>query len=228
MPSELRGRSARAHGISALTTAAEHRYSLDAVARAWNLEPPTTKGEPSRARGDDVTGADTLTLQETDLDRGGTWVKGKGRREKTLVPLPAPVVAAVRRYLLFRGPTAGPLFQSRGLRGKARDGGRETRSVDAAKDLQTDYEINGKRSAKNLKSTIIDGALEPWFRGRRMASLTTADIRAYVADRQEKGYANATNNRELAALKRMFTLGRAGGEADRPAAYPDVDRAEHP
>jgi site-specific recombinase XerD len=39
-----------------------------------------------------------------------------------------------------------------------------------------------------------------------MASLTTADIRAYVAQRQADGYANATINRELAALKRMFTL----------------------
>src|SRR4051794_10369557 len=33
-----------------------------------------------------------LTLQETDLARGTVWIKGKGRREKELVPLPAPVV----------------------------------------------------------------------------------------------------------------------------------------
>jgi hypothetical protein len=36
----------------------------------------------------------------------------------------------------------------------------------AAADLLTDYQVNGKRSHKNLKNTIIDGALEPWFRGR--------------------------------------------------------------
>jgi integrase/recombinase XerC len=70
-----------------------------------------------------------LTLQETDLDRGTAWVKGKGRREKALIPLPASVVAAIRRYLVYRGPTDGPLFQSRGLRGKARDGRLDTRSV---------------------------------------------------------------------------------------------------
>src|SRR5215475_3554624 len=52
------------------------------------------------------------------------------------------------------------------------------RFEDVAKDLLTDYKINGKRSHDNLKSTIIEGALEPWFRGRRMASLTTTDIRA--------------------------------------------------
>ncbi len=83
---------------------------------------------------------------------------------------------------------------------------------DAAADLLTDYQINGKRSAKNLEHTILDGALTPWFSGRRMASLTTADVRAYVADRQEKGYANATINRELSALKRMFTLAIQAGK----------------
>jgi hypothetical protein len=34
-----------------------------------------------------------------------------------------------------------------------------------------------------------------------MASLTTADIGAYVKDPQEHGYANATITRELSALK---------------------------
>ena len=91
------------------------------------------------------------------------------------------------------------------------------RFEEAAKDLLTDYQVNGKRSHDNLKHTIVDGALEPWFRGRRMATLTTADIRAYVADRQEKGYANGTINRELSALKRMFTLAiQAGKLLQRP------------
>jgi hypothetical protein len=85
------------------------------------------------------------------------------------------------------------------------------RFEDAAKDLLNDYQVNGKRSHDNLKTTVVEGALEPWFRGRRMASLTTADIRAYVADRQRKGYANGTINRELSALKRMFTLAIQAG-----------------
>ena len=70
-----------------------------------------------------------LTLQETDLARGATWIKGKGRREKELVPLPAPVIEALRQYLRYRGTSAGPLFQTRGTRGKNRDGRLETRSV---------------------------------------------------------------------------------------------------
>ena len=70
-----------------------------------------------------------LTWQETDLARGTTWIKGKGRNEKEHVPLPAPVVEALRRYLCCRGTVAGPLFQTRGQRGKNRNGALETRSV---------------------------------------------------------------------------------------------------
>jgi integrase/recombinase XerC len=70
-----------------------------------------------------------LNLHETDLARGCTWIKGKGRREKELVPLPASVVDAIRRYLKHRGTVTGPLFVTRGNRGKNRDGRLETRSV---------------------------------------------------------------------------------------------------
>jgi hypothetical protein len=52
------------------------------------------------------------------------------------------------------------------------------RFEDAAADLLNDYAINGKRSHANVKTTIVEGALEPWFRGRRLATLTTADVRA--------------------------------------------------
>jgi site-specific recombinase XerC len=31
-----------------------------------------------------------LNLQDTDLERGSTWILGKGRRERELVPLPSP------------------------------------------------------------------------------------------------------------------------------------------
>jgi integrase len=85
------------------------------------------------------------------------------------------------------------------------------RFEDAAADMLADYEINGKRSRDNLKNTIIDGALAPWFRGRRMADVTTSDIRAYVQQRLADGYAHATINRELSALKRMFRLAKQAG-----------------
>jgi hypothetical protein len=54
-----------------------------------------------------------LNLEDTDLDRGTTWIKGKGR-ERELVPLPQPVIDAIRRYLRWCGGTCrGPLFLTR-------------------------------------------------------------------------------------------------------------------
>lgn len=70
-----------------------------------------------------------LTLQDTDLDGGTTWILGKGRRERELVPIPGVVIDALRRYLGYRGSSPGPLFQTLGHRGKSRDGALETRSV---------------------------------------------------------------------------------------------------
>jgi integrase/recombinase XerD len=57
-----------------------------------------------------------LNFEEIDLPRRTAWIRGKGRREKELVPLPAPVIEAVEGYLRFRGTTRGPLFVSRSRR----------------------------------------------------------------------------------------------------------------
>lgn len=84
-------------------------------------------------------------------------------------------------------------------------------SEDAAVDLLNDYQINGKKSHDHVKRRI-DLALKPAFKGKRLISITTAEIRAYVATRQDGGAANATINRELAALKRMFTLAVQAGK----------------
>jgi integrase/recombinase XerC len=105
-----------------------------------------------------------LNLEDTDLERGSTWIKGKGRRERELIPLPALVVPAIRRYLSHRGATAGPLFQSRGNRGKARDGRLETRSV--------------LRIVRELGQRV---GLHVWCHGLRHSSITTAIERGQQA-----------------------------------------------
>lgn len=98
-----------------------------------------------------------LALEETDLARGNTWIKGKGRKEKELIPLPAVVVTVIRRYLPFRGTVPGPLFQTRGQRRKHRNGALETRSV--------------LRIVRGLGQQV---GLHVWCHGLRHTSITQA------------------------------------------------------
>src|SRR4051812_40235915 len=54
---------------------------------------------------------------------------------------------------------------------------------EAAGDVVNDYRTNGKRSLDEVERRIRLH-LTPWFGGRRLASITTADVRAYIAKRQ--------------------------------------------
>jgi integrase/recombinase XerC len=71
-----------------------------------------------------------LNMADLDVARGTLWVLGKGQREKVLLKVPDVAVEAISRYLRFRGPVAGPLFNSLGNRGRQRQDQRlGTRSV---------------------------------------------------------------------------------------------------
>jgi|SRR5215471_4673943 len=109
----------------------------------------------------------------------------------------------------------------------------------AADDLLHDYRTNDKRSLHDAERRIRKH-LTPYFGGRRMATVTTADVRRYVAARQADttrtraaytikrkdgttiavpartrtaatGASNGEINRELTILKRMYTLAIQGG-----------------
>ena len=94
---------------------------------------------------------------------------------------------------------------------------------EGAADLVTDYTINKRDSVDELQRRI-DKHLRPFFGGRRLATITAADVRAYVAHRltqlivtkngarPPRPPANAEINRELATLKRIFTLAIEGGK----------------
>src|SRR5688572_25821428 len=76
---------------------------------------------------------------------------------------------------------------------------------DAAKDLETEYDVNQRKSIDGLKRRI-KLHLTPFFGARRMSSITTADVRTFTKKRLDAGASAAEVNRELAVLKRMFTL----------------------
>lgn len=83
-----------------------------------------------------------------------------------------------------------------------------------ATDLENDYKVNNRRSPvsypiKRLKRTFDDG----W----KAVEIDTSSINKHILKRQEQGATNATINRELAALKRMFALAvRAGKLSSKP------------
>lgn len=105
-----------------------------------------------------------LDLEDTDLSRGRTLIMGKGRREYEAVPLPAPVVDMIRRYLKHRGSQPGPLFQTRGNRRGARNARLETRSA-----LRIVHQL-GQRLG-----------LHVWCHGLRHASITQAAELGHLA-----------------------------------------------
>ncbi len=92
---------------------------------------------------------------------------------------------------------------------------KRTTVADLADILRDDYRVNGRRSLRRAETSLTH--LLAHFGGARATTVTADRIAAYIADRQEAGAAPATIRNELAALKRMFTLGaRAGKVAHRP------------
>src|SRR4030042_3497652 len=73
-----------------------------------------------------------------------------------------------------------------------------------AKDLVTDYTVNGRDTLKRVQWSI--GCLKKSFEGMRATDITTDKIKAHIEKRMKEGLAHASVNRELAALKRMFNL----------------------
>jgi len=75
--------------------------------------------------------------------------------------------------------------------------------------LATDYEINKLRSLRSLKLSVRH--LRRTFAVDRTLDITTDRIKKYIRSRQGEGAANASVNRELSALKRMFKLAVESG-----------------
>lgn len=76
---------------------------------------------------------------------------------------------------------------------------------DLAEGFLRDYKINQKKS--QLKAERSVNHLKKSFENVSVTQITTPRINAFIEDRLNEGMANATINRELAALKRMLNLG---------------------
>jgi len=92
---------------------------------------------------------------------------------------------------------------------------------DLAQALLSDYQINGRRSARSAHLSISH--LRKFFGFDHAVDITTDRIKAYAADRQKAKAANASINRELAALKRMFSLAVEDGRLSHSPYIPTLE-----
>lgn len=84
--------------------------------------------------------------------------------------------------------------------------------------IRTDYRKNKRKSADRLEISL--GHLLEAFEDWSVIDIQEPAIDRCVADRLDEGAANATVNRELAALRRMFNLGKRARLVGR---VPSVD-----
>ena len=89
----------------------------------------------------------------------------------------------------------------------------QMRFDDLANLLLDEYRANGRKSLDRMEDAVDH--LREFFAGCRAQAISTERTLAYVRHRQEHPAANATINRELAALKRMFRLGEKVGRVVR-------------
>lgn len=92
--------------------------------------------------------------------------------------------------------------------------------------IEDDYITQDRKSLPRLK-TSLRHLKEAWGEDTRALSITTARIKRYMRRRKEDGAANATINKELAALNRAFTLAEEDGLLNRSPHVPklNVDNA---
>jgi integrase len=83
------------------------------------------------------------------------------------------------------------------------------RVAELAEDFLRDYRINHRRSLDDVQARW-SLHLRPFFAEMRTVDVSSGVIAHYVDVRQQEKAANATINRELAALKRMFRLAQQG------------------
>jgi integrase len=73
-----------------------------------------------------------------------------------------------------------------------------------AADFLNDYKMNGKKSISRAERSL--NHLREYFEGCKAVDITTDKVNAYIVKRQDEEATNATINRELSALKRMYSL----------------------
>lgn len=89
---------------------------------------------------------------------------------------------------------------------------------EAVADVLNDYRTNKKRSLDDVERRI-ERHLKPFFGNRRMVSITTADIREYIASRQKVTIVARRAFRSRPAMERLGTC-RSNSASSRASRTP--------
>jgi integrase len=89
--------------------------------------------------------------------------------------------------------------------------------------VENDYKVNGRKSFD--KVTSRSKHLTKSFAGWKARDITTAEIRAFVAKRQAERASNGEINRELALLRRAFTLALEAQKITRRPHIPHLEES---
>jgi site-specific recombinase XerD len=94
---------------------------------------------------------------------------------------------------------------------------------ESAEDFLREYRINNRKSLDDAEARW-NLHLKPSFAAIRAVDVSSGLIGKYVDKRQQEGAANATINRELAGLKRMFRLAQQATPSKvlRTPAFPKL------
>jgi integrase len=95
------------------------------------------------------------------------------------------------------------------------------RLQELADDFLREYRINGRKSVGDADARW-NLHLKPFFGVLRAADVSSPLLTRYVESRQQERAKNATINRELAALKRMFNLGREHRKVREVPTFPHL------
>jgi hypothetical protein len=209
--------SPRANDGRALRRTLIDARDLDTLIEEWK-EVNNADTLPSAVRRITVKRSERRNLNGNDLQRGAVWwIKyyrnGQPMRESTRSAMEGDAKSLLKKR---EGDIESGLPVSPKLS--------RIRFDEAADDLETEYEVNGRRSADELERRIRLH-LVPHFSGRRLVAITTADVNAFILkrqrdvivtsegdDRKERRFSNGEINRELTTLKRIFNLARQNGK----------------